>query len=114
MGNINGLKAYFEEIRSINFNAISNMYEAIGGPFLNPCRILYIQNLTDADLMFSINGDDDHFVVPAEGFIILDTTTNRSHSDGLFFDTNTQVYVKEIGNPNLGDVYLSVIYSVNK
>ena len=99
-----------EVIRSLAFGAISGAYMGIGGGFLFPSRLLVIQNLTDAQLMFSFDGVNDHLTLPASSNIVLDVTTNQSLTQGNYWSVGTRVYVKEIGMPSSGSVYITSFY----
>ncbi len=99
-----------EPVRSLAFGSISGTYAGIGASFNHPIRIIFIQNLTDETLMFSLNGVDDHFPLPANGFLLLDVTANKTLMQGAFLAEGTRVYVKEVGTPSTGSVYVSVFY----
>lgn len=99
-----------EPVRSLAAASIGATYMGVGTAFDHPTRILLVQNLTDQSVMFSLDGIDDHFALPANGFLLLDVTTNQTLSQGCYFSAGTRVYVKEIGNPTTGSVYVSVFY----
>jgi len=99
-----------EPVRSLAFGSISGTYAGIGASFSHAIRIIFIQNLTDETLMFSLNGIDDHFPLPANGFLLLDVTANKTLAQGAFLAEGTRVYVKEIASPSTGSVYVSVFY----
>lgn len=99
-----------ETIRTLAYGSISGAYMGIGTGFSNPCRLLLIQNLTDAQLMFSFDGVNDHLTLPASSNIVLDVTTNQSLTQGNYWAVGTRIYVKEIGTPSLGAVYVSTFY----
>lgn len=100
-----------EALRSLAFGSISAVYAGIGTSFAKPIRILNVQNLTDQTLLFSFNGIDDHFILPTEGFIILDVTTNKSLSQGWYIAEGTRLYVRDNGTPTTsGAVYVSAFY----
>jgi hypothetical protein len=101
-----------EPLRSLAFGSISGTYAGVGTAFANPCRIIHITNTTDVLLIYSFDGINDHFVVAANGFILLDVTTNHSTVGGSFTISQGQrVYVK--GAPTLGSTYLSVFFGAN-
>lgn len=102
-----------EPLRSLGFGSISGTYTGIGTSFVNPVRIIYVENLTDATLLFSLDGITDHFALPANGFLLLDVSTNKSISDGFFIAAGTRVYVKTSGTPSKGSVYVSVFYGAS-
>lgn len=107
------VKLAAEAARSLAFGAIGAGYMGIGTAFTHPIRVFFLQNLTDATLWFSLNGIDDHFPLPANGFLLLDVTSNKSTFPGLFIGEGVRLYVKQLGVPTSGTVYLSVFYGVD-
>jgi hypothetical protein len=101
----------FEEVRSVDNTDIDTNYTPIGDPLENPARIIFVQNMTDEALMFSIDGETDHFPLPSMGFMLLDAAANQTHNQGAFFPKGMTLYVTEIGNPTTGAVYFSVVYA---
>ncbi len=107
-----GIEIRAEEVDTLAFGSISASYTAIGDPFEHPIRILTIQNLTDATLMFSFDGVVDHIALPASGQVIFDATTNRvDNAQGFFFSVGSLMSVKRIGTPTSGSVYVSAFYA---
>lgn len=100
-----------EPVRSRGFAAITGTYAAVGTGLAFPARQFFIQNLTDGTLMFSFNGVDDHFPLPANGFWINDNTANQIGGNGFFLRVSNVLYVKTIDTPTMGSVYLSVIFA---
>lgn len=101
----------FETARSVGFASIGAGYIGIGTAITNPARIVFLQNLTDVTLWFSDDGINDKFPLPANGFLLLDVTTNRADTGGaLYLAQGERLYVKQLGVPTSGAVYLSVIY----
>jgi hypothetical protein len=99
-----------EPVRSLSFLTIAAGYLPIGTRLNNPARMIFVQNLTDALLMFSFNGTDDHFPLAANGFLLLDITSNKTISQGFFITEGQNLYVKQIGVPLSGSVYLTTFY----
>lgn len=100
-----------EPVRSIAFGGISGTYAAIGTPLVNPIRQFLIQNETDALLMFSLDGVNDHFPIPAGGFFLDDVSSNKSLlAQGWFLAAGTTLYVRTVGSPSTGNVYFSAFY----
>lgn len=97
-----------EPIRSLPFSSIGATYVAVGTPIQNTTRQFFLQNLTDATLMFSFDGVNDHFVLPANGFWLSDVTANKVNEEGFFLIINTKLFVKRVGTPSSGTVYFSV------
>lgn len=101
---------FFDPLRSIAAGSVGSSYTAIGTPLVHPARILKIQNLTDANLLFSFDGTTDNEFVPSGGFTLYDVTTNQVQTQGAFLLKGTQIYVKQSGVPSTGSVYITVGY----
>lgn len=102
-----------ETVRSLAFGSIGASYAKIGTEFIEPVRILYVQNLTNALLMFSFNGLADHFPLASGAFFVLDITTNKTADQGLFLAAGEQMFVKRDGTPTSGSVYVTAINGNN-
>jgi hypothetical protein len=103
-----------EPLRTAAFGAVAAGYSAVGTALAHPCSIFLLQNGTDAGTLWSLNGVDDHFFLPAGGFLLLDLTTNKTLPQGAFISQGTIVYVKRsAGAPTTGAVYVSVLYGMN-
>jgi hypothetical protein len=107
------IKLLPEAVRSLAFGSISGTYAGVGTPLSNPSRIILIQNLTDALVMISFDGITDHLPVAADGFVLLDVTANKTVSQGFYIAEGTRFYVKEIGTPTTGSVYISSFYGID-
>lgn len=100
-----------ETVRRVGFAAIGAAYIGIGTAMSRPIRIFLLQNLTDATLMFSFDGINDHFPMPPNGYILLDITANKTQQQGFFLAEGQRVYVQaELAFPTQGDVYLTTFY----
>jgi len=103
-----------EELRSLAFGAVAASYTALGGPMDNSVINYKISNLTDANILVSYDGVNDHDVVAANGFVLYDVASNKGKGDILALTKGAQVYVKrEAGAPASGNVYLTVFYASN-
>ena len=107
---LNGRFAY-EPVRTLAAASVAANYTAIGGPLLNPARQFFIQNLTDQTVMISFDGISDAFPLPASGNIIEDIAANYTHQTNWSMAQGTTVYVKRIGTPTTGSVYVSIFYA---
>lgn len=105
-----GVIARFEPIRQIAAASVLVTYVAVGTQLLNACRQYTIYNGTNALLMFSFDGINDHFVVPSLGGVINDLTSNKTIDEGLSVPKNAQLWVKQIGVATTGSVYFTVMY----
>lgn len=103
--------AQFETLRSVAHGSITNAFTAVGTPLANPSRILTISNTTDADMLISIDGTNNHSVVAAGAAKVLDLCSNRRNQDLLFvFAKGVQFYVKYVTAPTSGSLYIETIY----
>lgn len=89
----------------------SGAVPATTGAVDHPIRQFFIQNLTDAVLMFSFDGVNDHFPLPGNGFFLSDIMSNKSTNGGAWYlAENDVLYVKQSGVPTTGSVFFSVFY----
>jgi hypothetical protein len=107
------IKLLPEAVRSLAFGSISGTYAGIGTPLSNPSRIILIQNYTDEALMVSFDGITDHLPIAADGFVLLDVTANKTVLQGFYIAEGTRFYVKEIGTPTTGSIYISSFYGID-
>lgn len=110
MASKGAIRVAFEGQRSLAFGSISGTYAGVGTAFSNPIRMLEVQNLTDADLQFSVDGVNDHFVVAANQAKIYDFSSNKTSSTGLYIAEGDRIYVKTIETPTEKAVYVTAIY----
>lgn len=102
-----------EPVRSLAFGSIGVAYMGVGTAFDHRARMIYISNLTNAKLMFSFDGVDDHFPIPIYSFIMLDSCYNKSDSELYDVAEGSRLYVKQLsatGAPSTGTVYVTVFY----
>jgi len=103
-------RAKFEPLREVLFGGVGATYGALGKVLVNQARIVMLQNLMDTAAYFSVDGTNDHILLPPEGFVILDLTANKVRDDGKFLAIGTQFYVKYATAPASGSVTAAVIY----
>lgn len=79
----------------------------------HPSRAIMIDNDTNQNLMFSIDGINDHVWIHSQSSKVLDIGTNKESADGAFFLGNGEVlYVRHLGSaPTTGDVWYTPIYA---
>ncbi len=104
------IKLLFEPMRSLGYASISGVYMGVGTVIDNPARQFLVQNLTNSTMIFSFDGVNDHFVLPANGFLLDDITSNKTQTQGLYIEKGSRLYVKTDGTPTSGSVYFSVMY----
>lgn len=89
----------------------AGLVPATTGGVNHPIRTWFVNNLTDATVMFSLDGINDHFPLPANGFFVFDITGNKTSPGGAFYFSEGDIlYVKQVGVPTTGTVYFSVFY----
>jgi len=105
------IRLQYEPVREVLFSNITGAYSALGTPVKHQIRMIVFQNFMDQPVMFSFNGIDDHIPMVANGYMILDITSNKTIQQGFFLAERQQVYVKQLSAPpTLGSVYVSVFY----
>ena len=108
------IKALFEPLRSLGFASVGAAYVGVGTSLTHPARIIFIQNFTDAPLMFSFDGVNDHFPIAAESFVLIDLSSNKTLDTGYFIAKDSRLYVKELGAaPSSGSVYFTALYGLD-
>jgi hypothetical protein len=104
------LRLAIEPLRAVIYTSISGTYAGIGTALANPSRKLLIQNYTDALMIFSDDGLNDKFVLEAGGQFILDEALNH-HGD--YTAQGVRFYVRTLGSPTVGSVFLSTWYGAS-
>lgn len=111
---VSSIRVRYEPLRSVGFSTITNAYTSVGLPFANPVRILKVTNLTDKNILVSLNGLDDHDVVSANGFFLYDYASNKANAAGLLEQPQgDRIYIKSETNvvPTMGNLYVTVVYA---
>lgn len=109
---LQGIELRAEALRSLAFGAISSSYALIQSAIARPLRILQVQNLTDVTMTFSFDGVIDHFVLPPNGFLLIDVTANKIDEGGFYISRGTALSVKDQGTPaSSGAVYVTALYA---
>lgn len=89
--------------------AFTGIYQKLGSPLENPPRIMKFTNNSTVDLLVSWDGDNDHEILPAGSFLLLDIAANKQEINTLYVAAGTQFWIK--GTGGAGSVYLSVYYA---
>lgn len=106
-------RATFDEVRSLAAGSIVAGYTAIGDELWYRTRIIWFVNTTDADLMLTDNTAKDKLVIPSGGTAIFDISTNNVQEVPWFFAAKSTWYVKRIGTPSSGSIYMGAIFGRN-
>lgn len=99
-----------EDARIMLFGAIGAGYLPIGDKAEFPARMLLIQNNTDVELWFSLDGTRNGLVLNANSSMWVDIASNQTHGRGMFFPAGGKVYVKQKGVPGAGEVIVNYFY----
>lgn len=101
-----------ETLRSLAFGSISASYATLGTPLENDARVVKFTNTSDADVFISWDGTNNHEILPANSFVLIDIAANKQLSSICYITAYTQFYVKQVsGAPTIGAVYLSVYWA---
>jgi len=107
------IRLAIEPLRSIAGGSITAGYIGIGTSFAHPIRIFEMWNLTDAVVLLSDDGINDKWVLPSGGYRIVDVCTNRTVSQQFYLPEGTRIYVKQLGIPVAGSVYITAYYGAS-
>jgi len=113
---LNAIRWAAEPLRTVGFAAIDAAapdYIPIGTGLLNPARIIAIQNQTDAQLFFSLNGADDNIVLPPGNSVFIDLCSDKTIMSEAYVAAIGQIiYVRADvdAEPTLGNVYVTAFY----
>jgi hypothetical protein len=94
----------------LGYADISGTYASVGNPLMDAALWGYFLNTTDVNIIFSIGGVFDGFLLPPQAYLVIDAQTNRSETTTeKEFAKNAQWFVyAPSGNPTLGSVYISM------
>lgn len=107
------IRALAEPLRSLAFGSIGASYMGVGSAFEHPIRILKFFNLTDVSMLVSLDGVEDHDILPPMGYMILDLTANKTREQGWYLAEGQRVYVRYLsGAPTLGSFYVTTYYGL--
>ncbi len=102
----------FETLRTLAFGSLSTSYAALGTPITHSLRMFRIINSTNADLNISLDGTNDHMLVPATSFVLYDVAANGQNAS-FRIQNGSQFYAKIVtgGSASSGQVALECIYA---
>jgi len=101
----------FDEIRTINFSDLQLFYVLVGTVFSRPVRIIRISNLTNVNVLMSLDGITDHDYIPSNTVTVYDLTENKNRDEGLYIREGAGIYVlAPLGQiPKSGRLYVTVL-----
>jgi hypothetical protein len=105
------LRIAAEECRIALFGDIGANFTPMGVPLINPARLIVIQNTTDVELEFSLDGVNMHIPLPSNGTFTFDIATNKANESGWYMAEGSRLYVRAAGAlPASGRATFSVFY----
>jgi hypothetical protein len=108
-----GAKLVPAPLSEASFASITDEEYFLVGVCEQPARIFLAQNFTDQLLFFSMNGADNNFVLPPNGFLLVDFATNKGTPNTAALPSGDGLYVKAPTTtfPTVGSVYMSYWYA---
>jgi hypothetical protein len=97
-----------DTIRSIDSATFTGSYQAVGTKLTYPTRIIKFTNNSTVLATLSWDGTNDHEVLPAGSFVLLDVSSDKETAGIFEVGANTQFYVK--GSAGTGLFYISTYY----
>lgn len=104
-------QAAFDPVRELAFGGISGSYAAVGSALTKRARGFCLTNNTEGDMMFSLDGSNDHLFVHANSFKLWDVQSNCNpqFDDRFVIPIGTIFYVKQLEAPVSGSVYVELL-----
>lgn len=87
--------------KSIVAASILSTYTLVGSVFSSPPVMVIIVSTLNETVQFSWDGVTDAFPIPPASTVIIDLK-----SDGIVLPEHSGPYVKDIGDPNSGSLYV--------
>ena len=83
------------------------------GVFEQPVRISLVQNFTDQTIIFSYDGITNNFVLPPNGFLVVDIGTNKGSVNTAAIPSGQGIFAKALIGlvPTTGFIYSSYWYT---
>ena len=103
------LRLYPETLRSIDSSTFTGSYQAVGTATTNQARLVRFLNASNVTVTISWDGTNDHEILPAGTFLLLDVSSNRGVAYPTVIQANTQFLAK--GAAGAGKFYISVYFT---
>src|ERR1051326_6499001 len=94
----------YDTIRSRDSATFTGSYQTLGSVFTHPASIIKIVNNSNVLVTVSINGTNDHDILPPNSFFLYDETANSPHTENIYMRSGTQFYVK--GSAEIGRAHV--------
>lgn len=103
------IRVQAETLRTFNSATFTGSYQTFGSVFSHSIRIMKIQNTSNVSATISLDGINDHDIVPANSFVLYDFSSNKETGGAFSFPASSQIYIK--GSAGVGTIYLSAYYA---
>lgn len=104
-----GNRLYPNPLKSRDSATFTGSYQTLGTVLEHPCRLVKLTNNSTVFITISWDGINDHEVLPAGSFLLIDVSSNRQVSEIYDIAEGTQFLVK--GSAGTGSVYLSSYFA---
>lgn len=99
----------YETLRSIDSSTFTGNYQTLGSAISNAVSLIKVVNNSTVLVTVSVDGVNDHDILPAGSFFLYDVTSDSPQESGsIFVEKGRQYYVK--GSAGTGSVYLVAQY----
>jgi hypothetical protein len=95
-------------LRSIAASTFTGSYQAVGTALTYGARIVKFTNLASVTVTLSWDGINDHEVLPANSFVLIDVSGAKENAQYIEVQVGTQFFVK--GSSGTGSFYISSYY----
>lgn len=106
-----GTKVSFDELREVDYSAITGSFTALGDTLEDYTRQISFQNGTDNDVYISFDGSTNHLRIATNSFKLLDITANKVDENGFFISQGTQIYIKYVNALGSGTFWAEVMHA---
>jgi len=101
--------ALFNPNVSVAFGSITASYTLLT-TFAHAIRLIHFINDTDGIMMISTDGVTDMVVVIGDSFSLYDLTSDQDANESFRLANNTQIYIRYITAPTMGNFYINAVY----
>lgn len=103
-------------LRLLAFGSVGGTLTFVGAMSGDSVYILKVDNTTNQDLIGSLFGTQDEFLLPMQSGMIIDVTANKTNNaQGLFFPANVRFAVRHQGvAPTSGQVAVTYMVGDNR
>lgn len=99
----------YDTLRSRDSATFTGSYQTLGSALTTNASIVKVVNNSTVLVTISIDGTNDHDILPGNSFFLYDVTSDSPQESGsIFVEKGRQYYVK--GSAGTGLVYLVIQY----